>query len=85
MEFAQPHLLWSLLVLPPALAPFFWWAQRQRQRLMTRFIEARLLPGLLSGWAPARRRWRFACFIAAIALLLLALARPRWGFTLSLI
>lgn len=81
MEFAQPQLLWSLLVLPPALALFFWWAQRQRQRLMTRFIEARLLPGLLSGWSPARRRWRFACLIAAVALLLLALARPRWGFT----
>lgn len=81
MEFGRPQLLWSLLVLPPALAFFFWWAQRQRQRLMTQFIESRLLPGLLSGWAPARRRWRFACLIAAVALLLLALARPRWGLT----
>jgi Ca-activated chloride channel family protein len=80
MEFAQPHLLWSLLVLPPALLLFFWWSERKRARLMTQFIEARLLPGLLSGYSPARRRWRFACFIAAVALLLVALARPRWGF-----
>lgn len=80
MEFAHPHLLWSLLVLPPALALFFWWSQRRARQLMTRFIEARLLPGLLSGWSPAWRRWRFACLVAAMALLLVALARPRWGF-----
>ena len=25
MRFAHPQLLWLLLVIPPALAVFFWW------------------------------------------------------------
>ena len=55
MRFANPHLLWLLLVFPPALAAFFWWSWRERQRLLTQFVEARLLPNLLSGLSPARR------------------------------
>jgi len=81
MNFAYPHILGLLLVLPPALVVFFWWAWRERQRLMTQFIQARLLPGLISGVSLARQKFRYACFIAAVALALVALARPQWGFT----
>jgi Ca-activated chloride channel family protein len=70
-----------LLVFPPALGVFFWWAWRERQRLMTQFIQARLLPGLISGVSPARHKVRFACLIAAVTLLIVTLARPQWGFT----
>ncbi len=45
MNFANPHMLWLLLVIPPALLAFFWWAGRARQRLLTQFIQARLLAG----------------------------------------
>lgn len=81
MSFAHPHVLWLLLVLPTALALFLWWSWRERRRLMTQFIEARLLPGLISGFSPSRQRLRFACLSAAVILLLLALGRPQWGFT----
>ena len=81
MNFAHGHILWLLLVIPPALAVFFWWAWRERQRLMTQFIQARLLPGLISGVSPARQKARFACLIAAVTLLIVTLARPQWGFT----
>ena len=47
MTFANPHILWLLLVIPPALLVFFWRAERVRQKLLTQFIQARLLPGLL--------------------------------------
>ena len=46
MNFANPHMLWLLLVIPPALLAFFWWAARLRRRLLTQFIQARLLPAL---------------------------------------
>lgn len=81
MTFAYGHILWLLLVIPPLLAGFFWWAWRERQRLMAQFIEARLLPSLISGVSPTRQKGRYVLITAAVALLLIALARPQWGFT----
>src|SRR5580700_719055 len=78
--FAAPRVLWLLPVFLPALAVFFWWSWRKREELTARFIQARLLPGLLSGISPARQKFRFACLIVAVGCLVLALARPRWGF-----
>jgi Ca-activated chloride channel family protein len=81
MNFAYPHVLWSLLVILPALLLFFWWAGRERQRLMSQFIQARLLPGLISGVSPTRQKVRSGLITVAFALLLVAVARPQWGFT----
>ncbi len=81
MNFAHDHILWLMLVLPPVLAVFFWWAWRERQRLMAQFIQARLLPGLISGVSAARQKLRLWCLALAVVFTLLALARPQWGFT----
>ncbi|MCU0783803.1 MAG: VWA domain-containing protein [Verrucomicrobia bacterium] len=81
MNFANPPMLWLLLVFPPALVVFFWWALRDRRRLMTQFIQARLLPGLISGLSLTRQKVRFALITTAVALLIITLARPQWGFT----
>ena len=81
MNFAYGHVLWSLLIILPALIVFFWWAWRERQRLMTQFIQARLLHGLISGVSPTRQKVRFVLITIAFTLLLVALARPQWGFT----
>jgi len=80
MTFANPNVLWLLLVFPPALAVFFWWAMRRRQELMTHFIRARLLPGLISGLSPALQKLHLGGIVVAVILLILALARPQWGF-----
>ena len=80
MTFANPHLLWLLLVIPPALLAFFWWAGRTRRQLLTRFIQARLLPSLTVGISTPRRNIRLACLVLAATCLVLALARPQWGF-----
>ena len=81
MNFAHGHILWLLLVLPPGLTLFLWWAGRERQRLMTQFIQARLLPGLISGVSTNRQKIRFACLVLAVVFAILTLARPQWGST----
>lgn len=81
MSFASPHILWLLLVFPPALVVFFWWSWRKRQALMAQFIQARLLPGLVSGLSLTREKLRSGALILAVVFLVLALARPQWGFT----
>jgi Ca-activated chloride channel family protein len=82
MRFGHPQILWFLLVLP-ALALFFWRASRQRQRLLAQFIQARLLSALTVGVSPLRRKIQFGCLILAVALLIVALARPQYGFDLQ--
>ena len=83
MRFEHPQLLWLLLVVPPALAAFFWWSERVKQRLLTQFVEPRLLAQLTVGLSPTRRRWRYAMSIAAVALLIITIARPQRGFDLE--
>jgi len=83
MRFEHSQLLWLLLVIPPALALFFWWRERARKKLLTRFIEARLLSSLTVGISPPRRKMRFALLIFAVAFLIVALARPQRGFDLQ--
>jgi Ca-activated chloride channel family protein len=80
MTFANPHMLWLLLVIPPALMAFFWWAGRTRQRLLTQFIQARLLPTLTVGISARRQKILVGCLVLAVVCLILALARPQWGF-----
>jgi Ca-activated chloride channel family protein len=83
MRFEHPNILWLLLVLPPALLAFFWWAMRSRQKLLVQFIEARLLSQLTVGISPARQKIRFGCLVFAVALLVVTLARPQHGFDLQ--
>jgi Ca-activated chloride channel family protein len=83
MQFENSHLLWLLLVVPPALAVFFWWAMRSREKLLEKFIQARLLASLTVGVSPARQKIKFALVILAVAFLIIALARPQHGFDLQ--
>ncbi len=80
MSFANPQMLWLLLVVPPAMVLFLWWSARERERLMTQFIQARLLPGLIAGVSAPRQKMRALGLVAAVCCLMLALARPQWGF-----
>ncbi len=83
MRFEHPHLLWLLLVVPPALALFFWRREHSRQKLHAQFIQARLLGALTAGISPQRRKFRNALMVAASVFLILALARPQYGFDLQ--
>ncbi len=83
MRFEDKNLFWLLLVLPPALWLFFWWAERARQKLLTQFVETRLLSQLTVGISPARRKLRLAFLVLAVAFLILTLARLQYGFDLQ--
>jgi len=82
-SFGNPNLLWLLLVVPPALALFFWWRERVRRQLLGQFIEARLLSALTVGISPQRRKIRFTLLVLASVFLIGALARPRHGYDLQ--
>jgi len=83
MRFEHPQLLWLLLVIPSALAAFFWWSERVKKKLLTQFVESRLLAQLTTGLSPHRRKWKYILLIAAAALLVIAIARPQRGFDLE--
>jgi Ca-activated chloride channel family protein len=82
MNFASPHLLWLLLLLAPLTALLFW-SWRQRQRLLTQFISARLLQTLTTGVSKERQKLRLILVVVAIAALIFSLARPQLGFSLE--
>ena len=83
MRFEYPNILWLLLVIPPALILFFWWSERVKQKLLTQFVEPRLLAQLTVGISLARRKWRYSLAILAVAFLIFAGARPQRGFDLE--
>ena len=81
MRFAQPQVLWILLVAVPALIGFFArWSWRVKQKLILQFVHARLLSGLTVGVSSARQKIRMALLVAGVTGVFLALARPQWGF-----
>ena len=60
MRFEHQNILWLLLVVPPVLAFFFIWSEDVKRRLLTQFVEVRLLAQLTVGLSPTRRKWRYA-------------------------
>jgi Ca-activated chloride channel family protein len=80
MNFGYPKMLWLALAVGPLLILFFWWTWKKRQRLITAFIQARLLPNLLDGVSPFVQKSRMILTTLAVILLFMAVARPQWGF-----
>lgn len=76
MSFASPSFLWLLLLIPLAAALYVL-AQRRRVRYAARFTNLDLLANVVDA-SPGRRRHLPAVFaLAALAALLLAMARPQ--------
>ncbi len=80
LHFAQPQFLWALAALP-FLAALIFHAEKMRRSALDRLIAARLQPRLAGSVSTARRRAGFGLLLLGMALALVALARPQWGFT----
>ena len=78
MTFANPQALFALILLPAA-AFFLLWASRQRQRALARLGDAPLLQRLSVAVNWHGRRWQAGLTLFALAMLIIAIARPQWG------
>src|ERR1051325_7381470 len=80
MNFVNARVLWAMPVVLAGGIWFFLWSWRKRQKLVRLFVSERLLPQLLESYSPSRRKLKMALQVAAVLFLMLALARPQWGF-----
>jgi Ca-activated chloride channel homolog len=71
-----PGLLWTLLLVPVALAAYLL-AQRRRSRYTVRFTNLDLLANVVSAMPGWRRHLPPALYLLALAALLVSLARPQ--------
>jgi Ca-activated chloride channel family protein len=78
MTFAHPQVL-TLLLLVPLAGLFLAWAGRRRQTLLARLGDRALVQRLSANVNGRGRRWRAALWLAALACLIVAIARPQWG------
>jgi Ca-activated chloride channel family protein len=80
MSFAAPHALWAFAFFPLLLALALA-NERKRKQMLAQMVAARLAPRL-AGTVSATKRWlRFGLLMLGLAAVILALARPQWGFT----
>jgi Ca-activated chloride channel family protein len=78
MSLADARLLW-LLLLAPLAAAVAAWAWRRRLRAAAAWASRGLWARLLPGYQPARLVLVVALLALAVAAVVAALARPRWG------
>jgi Ca-activated chloride channel family protein len=84
MDFADFHFEtpWLAVVAPfagAALLGALRWTEARRRRGLAAFAAERLLARLTAGYSAARRRTKDVALAVASALLIGALAGPRWG------
>ena len=73
-------MLWLLAITVPLLSWFLWWAWRKKKSLIAQFVQSRLLAQLTVGVSARRQKLRMVALTGAVACILLALARPQFGF-----
>ena len=79
MKWGQAELLyWLPLALP--LAWLLFALLRRRRGALSQIVDPAMVSALAPHWNPARAKSRLVLRLLALALLVLALARPQWGF-----
>ncbi len=77
-RFANPDILWLLLLVPAMIVALFVLA-RARRKALDRFAANEVLRELMPDVSQGRVRLKSALFICAVALVVLAAARPQFG------
>ena len=79
MKWGQVQLLyWLPLLILLAWALFA--LLRRRRNALAQVVDPAMLPVLAPAWNPARANKRLLLRILALGMLVIALARPQWGF-----
>ena len=78
MRFANPEYLYLLLLLPVILLLFIYSNYRRRKRI-EQYGDPQLLKAFIPAWASLGSRITFWFSFAALALIVLILARPQFG------
>lgn len=81
-KFEDPAYLWLLWIVPLLIVVRFYvvWSRRRKLRRMG---DPELLRRLMPGVSAARSGWKFWLTIAALALMIVMLARPQMGSKVS--
>ncbi len=79
MSFAHPFVLIVGLLLIPAVLLFMLWAERRRRTAVANLGNPQLIARLTASINWHGRRWQTLLTLAALALMLVAAARPQWG------
>lgn len=79
MRFGNINIFYWLWFLA-ALAIFFFWALKQRQRIVEKFVQKDLLPVMAGSWDKKKQYLRAGLVFAAFLLAIFSLAMPQWGF-----
>ncbi|HWP81346.1 MAG TPA: VWA domain-containing protein [Bacteroidota bacterium] len=82
LKFANPALLWWLLLIPVG-AVFHIFVQRIQQRKLSALVNQQLWHALIPDLSIAKRAIKSSLFLAALALVILAAARPQVGTRLE--
>jgi len=81
MSFAQPSWFWASGLFPIFITLFLW-NERTRQYRLSQFVATRLQGRLAGTVSIFKRRLRFLLTLLGLALAIVSLAQPRWGFTI---
>ena len=82
ITWGAPLWLWALWVVPCGMV-LFAWGERRRAAALQKLVAARLQSTLAGSVSMAKRRLHFGLLLGALACLAVALAQPRYGFTLE--
>lgn len=81
-EFGNPHYL-KLLYALPLVVLLFWASRYWRVQALKRYGDPSVVRGLMPGVSRSRPVLKFILFLLAMALVIVALARPRFGKSLK--
>jgi Ca-activated chloride channel family protein len=80
MTFAEPVWLIAGLAVCAALAWIYYRFDRRRRAALATFAASHLLGQLTASFSTGRRLLKRVLFVAGVACIFVALARPQWGF-----
>lgn len=80
MQYANPDYVIIILVPTVLVLVFYMWASRRRRSMLERFADKSLIGSIAPTMSKPRRLIKASLVITGIILMLIALARPQWGF-----